>query len=408
VLGQRFEKLGLVSGALFSDLDGDGKPELVLACEWGPVRIFKNEGSKLVEWDAPVTINHQPSTINQMSGWWNGVTTGDLDGDGKPDIIVSNWGLNSKYRTSREHPRKIYYGELEGNGTIDVIEAYYDEALKAEVPERDLRAVGGALPFVKEKYPSFEAYGKATVAEIYGDKLKGAGSVEVRTLESMAFLNRGDHFEARVLPPEAQLAPAFAVCVGDYDGDGNEDVFLSQNFFAVAPDSARCDAGRGLWLKGDGKGNLSAVRGQESGIKVYGEQRGAALCDYDRDGRIDLAVTQNGAETKLYHNVGGRPGLRVRLKGTPGNPQAVGAQLRLSCGPRQGPLREIHAGSGYWSEDSAVQVLGTPQAPTQIWVRWPGGHVTTSPIPDKAGEISIDSSGKLEVMRYFKVSSNNL
>src|SRR5712675_2445485 len=161
----------------------------------------------------------------------------------------------------------------------------------------------------------------------------------------MIFLNRGDHFEARALPREAQLAPAYAVCVGDYDGDGNEDVFLSQNFFAVAPDSSRCDAGRGLWLKGDGKGELSAVRGQESGIKVYGEQ--------------------SGAETKLYHNVGGRPGLRVRLKGPGGNPQAVGAQMRLSFGPRQGPEREIHAGSGYWSQDSAVQVLGTPQAPTQ-------------------------------------------
>src|SRR5204863_9638343 len=108
--------IGLVSGAVWSDLDGDGFPELILACEWGPVRIFRNERGKLVLWDPPVTLNSQPSTLNQLSGWWNGVTTGDLDGDGRPDIIVSNWGLNSKYRTSREHPRKIYYGELEGNG----------------------------------------------------------------------------------------------------------------------------------------------------------------------------------------------------------------------------------------------------------------------------------------------------
>jgi hypothetical protein len=154
-----------------------------------------------------------------------------------------------------------------------------------------------------------------------------------------------------------------------------------------------------LWLKGDGKENLSAVRGQESGVKVYGEQRGAALCDYDGDGRVDLAVTQNSAETKLYHNVGARPGLRVRLKGPPGNPQAVGAQMRLSIGPRQGPMREIHAGSGYWSQDSAVQVLGRVEPPAEIRVRWPGGQVTTCAIPEKAGEISIDSRGKLEVIR---------
>src|SRR5437016_1282676 len=200
----------------------------------------------------------------------------------------------------------------------------------------------------------------------------------------MMFLNRGDHFEARALPAEAQLAPAFAVCVGDFDGDGNEDVFLSQNFFAVNPDSPRCDAGRGLWLRGDGTGKLTAVSGQESGIKVYGEQRGAAVCDYDGDGRVDLVVTQNGAETKLYHNVVARPGLRVRLKGPPGNPQGAGAQMRLRFGQRQGPVREIHAGSGYWSQDGAVQVLGTPEPPTQIWLRWPGGQVTTSAIPENA------------------------
>src|SRR5437764_10174322 len=172
------------------------------------------------------------------------------------------------------------------------------------------------------------------------------GVVEVNTLQSMIFLNRGDDFEGRALRLEAQLVVAFAVCVGDYDGDGKEDVFLSQNFFAVNAESSRSDAGRGLWLRGDGRGNLRAVSGQESGVKVYGEQRGAALCDYDGDGRVDLVVTQNGAETKLYHNVGGRPGLRVRLNSAAGNLQAVGAQMRLRSGTREGQMREVHAGRG--------------------------------------------------------------
>jgi hypothetical protein len=161
----------------------------------------------------------------------------------------------------------------------------------------------------------------------------------------------------------------------------------------------RLDAGRGLWLRGTGGGKLEAVPGQESGILIYGEQRGAALGDFDGDGRVDLAVSQNGAETKLYQNVLGKPGLRVRLTGPPGNPDGVGATLRLVFGGRMGAAREIHGGSGYWSQDSVVQVMGCPETPTQIWVRWPGGKTTTNPIPAGAKEIMVDPDGKVAVSR---------
>jgi len=257
------------------------------------------------------------------------------------------------------------------------------------VPRRDLDAVSKALPFVREKFPTHKAFANARVAEILGEKMAGVQELRANTLASMLFLNRGDHFEAAPLPPEAQWAPVFAVAVADMDGDGQEDVFLSQNYFAVQPDMPRLDAGRGLWLRGDGQGNLEPVPGQESGVRVYGEQRGAALCDYDHDGRVDLLVTQNAARTKLFHNVRAVPGLRVRLNGPPGNPHGVGAQLRLLFGQRSGPLREVHAGSGYWSQDGAVQVLGTPESPTRIWVRWPGGKITLAPVPHPAKEITV-------------------
>jgi len=211
----------------------------------------------------------------------------------------------------------------------------------------------------------------------------------------MVFWNRGDRFEPEPLPAEAQYAPAFSVNVADFDGDGCEDIFLSQNFFANQPEVPRYDAGRGLLLRGDGAGKFVPVPGQESGIKVYGEQRGAAVADFDNDGRVDLVVTQNGAATRLFHNVTAKPGLRVRLAGPPGNPSGIGAQLRVLFGERGGPVREIHAGSGYWSQDSAVSVLAIPETPSRLWVRWPGGKVTTTELPLDAREISVDDHGAL-------------
>jgi hypothetical protein len=386
---QRFEKLGLVSGAVFSDLDGDGTPELILACEWGPLRVFRYVSGRFDE------ITGQLG-LDRYTGWWNGVTTGDFDGDGKPDIIASNWGLNSHYQASRQQPRHLYFGDLAGGGGMDLVECYWDAKLGRDLPDRNLRAVGAALPFVYERAPTFESYAHGTVSDIYGPRLENAVRLEVNTLATMVFLNRGDHFEPVVLPMEAQWSTGFGVCVGDFDGDGNEDVFLSQNFFAVNADGTRQDAGRGLWLKGDGTGRFTSVPGQQSGVLAYGEQRGCALSDYDGDGRVDLVVGQNGAETKLFHNVGAKPGLRVRLKGPGSNPRAIGAAMRLVYGEKFGPLRELHAGSGYWSQDSAVQVLGKAGEPSAIWVRWPGGKVTQSPLPSGAATVEVDTSGKIE------------
>jgi hypothetical protein len=197
------------------------------------------------------------------------------------------------------------------------------------------------------------------------------------------FLNRGDRFEARPLPAEAQFAPAFYAGVADFNGDGKEDVVLSQNFFATPVYTPRYDAGRGLLLLGDGRGNLEAVPGDHSGLVVYGEQRGAAYADFDGDGRLDLAISQNGAATRLYRNVGAAAGVRVRLEGPPGNPTAVGAQLRLLYGERRGPVREIQAGSGYWSQNGAVQVFGRDGEPTGVWIRWPGGREQIVPLAPK-------------------------
>jgi hypothetical protein len=391
---QRFEKLGLVSGAIFSDLDSDGFPELLLATEWGPVRVFKQENGKYVE-------RTRELGLDSYTGWWNGIATGDFNGNGHLDIVASNWGLNSAYRTSADYPRKLYYGDFNGIGRVDFIEARFDPTLRKEVPERNFLAVGAAIPSLQARVPDFAAYGSMSVQEICGDALARATVLEARTFASMIFSPAGEKFIGKPLPTEAQLAPAFAVCVGDLDGDGNEDLFLSQNFFALAPNEPRCDAGRGLMLKGDGRGELSAVSGQQSGFKIYGEQRGAALCDFDRDGRVDLAVTQNAGVTKLFHNDHARPALRVRLNGPPGNQAGVGAQIRLENDQIKGPLREIQAGSGYWSQNSSVQIMSLPdgQNPTAISILWPGGKKNRSLIPRDAHEIEVATDGGLKAVR---------
>jgi hypothetical protein len=382
---------GLVNGALWSDLNGDGYPELILACEWGPVRVFQNQGGHLRE--ATESLG-----LANLVGWWSGVNTVDLDGQGQMSIVAGNWGLNSPYQASPTHPARLFFGSWTETGALDLLEAQDDPEL-GTVPRRNLGAVAAGLPFLLAKFPTFDSFAQANVTNILGDKWAATRELRATTLASTLFIKRGERFEASPLPQEAQYAPAWAICVGDADGDGHEDVFLSQNFFAVNADGTRLDAGRGLWLRGAGNGNLTAMPGQESGVKVYGEQRGAALCDYDGDGRVDLVVTQNGTETKLYHNERAKPGLRVRLKGRDGNPAGINAQLRLVFGQTKGPIREVHAGSGYWSQDSVVQVLATPQAPDQIWVRWSGGKSATLPVPKGAAEVELDWGGTLRVIR---------
>jgi len=185
------------------------------------------------------------------------------------------------------------------------------------------------------------------------------------------------------------------VAVADFDGDGVEDVFLSQNFFATQPELPRLDAGRGLLLRGKGMGQFDALSAEQSGLRVYGEQRPRLrVISIMMGGLISrfrkMARARGFSRMRLR-----KPGVRIRLNAGPGNPFGVGAALRLVFRDgRMGAASGNPRRSGYWSQDSAIQVMSAPEQPTAVWVRWPGGKITTTPMGGGARELQIDSKGQ--------------
>jgi hypothetical protein len=377
-LSAPFAGLGLVSGATFCDLDGDGDADLALATEWGPIRVFRNTEGRFEDVS-------QALGLAQWTGWWTSVTAGDFDGDGKLDLAAGNWGRNTPYELDRPAVLRVFYDDWSGNGTVEMAEAW--RRGEDWFPFRSRAWLTRGFSDLPQRFPTHQAFGTATVEQVLASRFPGARSLEATSLDSAVFLNRGASFQRVPLPWAAQVTPVFAVSTGDFDGDGTEDLFLGQNFFGGGSDMSREDGGRGLWLRGHGDGTFEPV---ESGIKIYGEQRGAGLADFNHDGRVDLAVGQNNGATRLYMNTAAKRGLRVTLVGPSGNPWGVGALLRLQyTDGRRGPSRTIQAGSGYWSQDSAVQVLGRSGRAEALWVRWPGGREKTVTLNDGQWEVNV-------------------
>ncbi|HTQ28163.1 MAG TPA: VCBS repeat-containing protein, partial [Puia sp.] len=280
------QKLGMVTDACWRDIDGDGQGELILVGDWMPVCIFKYQDGKL----------RKTGEIPHSSGWWNCLTIADINGDGYPDLLAGNFGLNSNIKADPEHPAKLYVGDFAKNGKTICIPAYYKTDgksypyyLKGEMEKQ--------IPQLKKKFLKFSEYAGKTMEEVFSEnQLKQSSVLSVEQTQTVVFINNGKgQFDMEPLPVRAQLSPVFGILAKDFNGDGIIDLFIAGNFFGLKPQTGRLDANYGTLLLGDATHHFTYVEPAKSGLFLQGEARDIASVKSARGGSYIIVAMNNDA-----------------------------------------------------------------------------------------------------------------
>ena len=292
------ERIGMVTDALWSDYNNDGKPDLIVAGEFMAIQIFENTGGAL--------RRLQDSGIGNESGWWNSLAGGDFDNDGDIDYIAGNLGNNNNFQVRHDEPLKIFAKDFDGNGSVDpVLACFQRESMTAFgrslYPIHFWDELNSQSPKFRNKYNRYEHYSLATIDQLLSaDDLKGALILEANNMSSSFIENLGNgKFAMRSLPVAVQVAPINGMQVTDVNTDGNPDIVLVGNDYGNEVFAGRYDALTGLVLLGDGQKGFTSVPSASSGFYAPGDAKSLVSLYSSNGGELWLA-SQNRDSLKVF------------------------------------------------------------------------------------------------------------
>lgn len=255
-------QVGFVTNAVWCDLDGDKRNDLVLSLEWGGITAFMNKVS-----------GFQQKQLTNKSGWWNFVLPVDVDGDGHLDFVCGNLGLNSRLKASETHPVKLLYNDFDDNDKKEQVLTYFLN--DRELPFASISEIQKQMPTLKKKFLYASDFAKASLPEIFtSEKLASSLVWKADYFSNAILMNDGkNNFTVTALPWRAQLSPYRDAVVVDANGDNLPDVLLVGNYYENNIEMGRYDADYGTILLNHGKGKMEAV--SINGLQVKGQVRHA-------------------------------------------------------------------------------------------------------------------------------------